>query len=70
MVMVRGKEFAVSQHEVETTVNGRARDFNVDANGQRLVVEAATTLAEIPDPREWRSGRPQLLCGEEIACAR
>jgi len=41
-------EKGVTQYEVETTVNGKHRDFNVDAKGTLLVVEEETTLDSIP----------------------
>jgi uncharacterized membrane protein YkoI len=36
------------QYEVETLVNGKHRDFNVDAKGILLVVEQETSLDSIP----------------------
>ena len=36
------------QYEVETMVNGKHRDFNVDATGTLLVVEQETSLDSIP----------------------
>jgi uncharacterized protein YpmB len=36
------------QYEVETMVNGKHRDFNVDAKGTLLVVEQETSLDSIP----------------------
>jgi hypothetical protein len=42
------KEDGVEQYEVESVLNGKSRDFNVDAKGNLLVVEAATTLDAIP----------------------
>jgi hypothetical protein len=42
------KEDGVEQYEVETSLNGKSRDFNVDAKGNLLVVEAATTIDAIP----------------------
>ncbi len=41
-------ENGVTQYEVETMVNGRRRDFNVDNKGTLLVVEEETTLDAIP----------------------
>lgn len=41
-------EKGVAQYEVETTVNGKHRDFNVDSKGSLMVVEEETTLASIP----------------------
>ena len=42
------KEDGVEQYEVETVLNGKARDFNVDTKGNLLVVEEATTIDAIP----------------------
>jgi uncharacterized membrane protein YkoI len=36
------------QYEVETMVNGKHRDFNVDAKGILLVVEEETALDSVP----------------------
>src|SRR5215471_3363459 len=41
-------EKGVIQYEVETMLNGKHRDFNVDAKGKLLVVEEETTLDSIP----------------------
>jgi uncharacterized membrane protein YkoI len=41
-------EKGVVQYEVETVLNGKHRDFNVDAKGKLLVVEEETTLDAIP----------------------
>src|SRR5258708_446404 len=41
-------EKGVTQYEVETLLNGKHRDFNVDAKGKLLVVEEETDLAGIP----------------------
>ena len=43
-------EDGVSQYEVETMLNGKHRDFNVDTKGKLLVVEEETTLDVIPAP--------------------
>ena len=43
-------EKGVAQYEVETMLNGKHRDFNVDAKGKLLVVEEETDLASIPAP--------------------
>jgi uncharacterized membrane protein YkoI len=45
-----GKEVekGVTQYEVETMVNGKHRDFNVDTKGALLVVEEETTLDSLP----------------------
>ena len=42
------KEDGVEQFEVESVLNGKSRDFNVDAKGNLLLVEVATTLDAIP----------------------
>jgi len=42
------KEDGIEQYEIETTVNGKARDFNVAVDGRLLVVEEATTIDTIP----------------------
>jgi len=44
----REKEDGVDQYEIETVLNGKSRDFNVDAKGTLLVVEEATTIDAIP----------------------
>jgi hypothetical protein len=36
------------QFEIESVLNGKARDFNVDMKGNLLVMEEATTLDAIP----------------------
>ena len=41
-------EKGVTQYEVETLLNGKHRDFNVDAKGKLLVVEEETDIATIP----------------------
>ena len=41
-------EKGVTQYEVETMVNGKHRDFNVDTKGALLEVEDETTLDNIP----------------------
>src|SRR6516162_8607869 len=41
-------EKGVQQYEIETMLNGKHRDFNVDAKGTLLVVEEETTLETIP----------------------
>src|SRR5215471_490088 len=43
-------EKGVTQYEVETIVNDKHRDFNVDAAGALLVVEEEVDLASIPPP--------------------
>jgi hypothetical protein len=42
------KEDGIEQYEIETKVNGKARDFNVAVDGRLLVVEEATTMGAIP----------------------
>ena len=42
------KEDGIEQYEVESLVNGKSRDFNVDTKGNLLVVEEATTIDAIP----------------------
>ena len=42
------KEDGVEQYEVESVLNGKARDFNVDTKGNLLLVEVATTVDAIP----------------------
>jgi hypothetical protein len=42
------KEDGIEQYEIESTLNGQRRDFNVAADGRLLVVEEATTLDAIP----------------------
>ena len=44
----REREDGVEQYEIESTLNGKSRDFNVAADGRLLVVEEATTLDAIP----------------------
>lgn len=46
----REKEGGVTQYEVETMLNGKHRDFEVDAAGNLLVVEEETEIATIPGP--------------------
>jgi hypothetical protein len=42
------KEDGIEQYEVETVLNGKSRDFNVDSKGTLLVVEETTTIDAIP----------------------
>jgi hypothetical protein len=42
------KEDGVDQYEVESVLNGKARDLNVDSKGALLTVEEETTLDAIP----------------------
>jgi uncharacterized membrane protein YkoI len=48
--IVKETEKGVVEYEVETLVNGKHRDFNVDAKGNLLVVEEETSLDSIPAP--------------------
>ena len=41
-------EKGVTQYEVETMLNGKHRDFEVDSKGKLLVVEEETDIATIP----------------------
>lgn len=41
-------EHGVVQYEVETMLNGKHRDFNVDTKGKLLLVEEETTIDSIP----------------------
>src|SRR5580704_2603268 len=41
-------EDGVAQYEVETVVNGKHRDLNVDTKGKLLVVEEETSIDSIP----------------------
>jgi hypothetical protein len=45
-----GKEVekGVAQYEIETMLNGKHRDFNVDAKGKLIVVEEEIDLAGVP----------------------
>jgi hypothetical protein len=42
------KEDGIEQYEIETTVDGKARDFSVAVDGRLLVVEEATIIDAIP----------------------
>ena len=44
----REVEKGVTQYEVETMLNGKHRDFNVDAKGNLLVVEEEVSIDSIP----------------------
>ena len=46
--IAKEKEDGIEQYEIESTLNGQSRDFNVAADGQVLVIEEATTLDAIP----------------------
>ena len=41
-------EDGVAQYEVETMLNGKHRDFNVDTKGKLLLVEEETSIDAIP----------------------
>lgn len=41
-------EDGVAQYEVETMLNGKHRDFNVDTKGNLVVVEEQTTIDAVP----------------------
>jgi hypothetical protein len=41
-------EKGVTQYEVETMLNGKHRDFNVDAKGKLIVVEEEIDLVSVP----------------------
>jgi uncharacterized membrane protein YkoI len=41
-------EHGVTQYEVETLLNGKHRDLNVDTKGKLLLVEEETTIDAIP----------------------
>lgn len=44
------KEDGIVQYEVETKVNGKVRDFNVDSKGKLIVVEEEVSIDSIPAP--------------------
>ena len=44
----RETEKGVTQYEIETIVNGKHRDFNVDTKGGIVVVEEETSIDSIP----------------------
>jgi len=46
--IAKENEDGVTQYEVETILNGKHRDFNVDAKGTLLVVEEEATIDAIP----------------------
>jgi hypothetical protein len=46
--IAKEKEDGVEQYEVETVLNGKARDFDVDSKGALLVVEEQTAIDVIP----------------------
>ena len=43
-------EHGVTQYEIETLMNGKHRDFNVDLKGNLVVVEEETPIDAIPAP--------------------
>ncbi len=43
-------EHGVAQYEVETMLNGKHRDFNVDTKGTLVSVEEETTIDSVPAP--------------------
>src|SRR3974377_282381 len=43
-------EKGVSQFEIESMLNGKHRDFNVDSKGALLLVEEETTIDSVPAP--------------------
>jgi hypothetical protein len=45
--IAKENEDGIEQYEIESTLNGQSRDFNVAADGRLLVVEEATTLDAI-----------------------
>ena len=42
------KEDGIEQYEIESVLNGKARDFNIDTRGKLLLMEEATTIDAIP----------------------
>lgn len=46
--IAKEKEDGVEQYEVETVLNGKTRDFDVDSKGALLVIEEQTTIDAIP----------------------
>src|SRR5260370_16515804 len=48
--IAKEKEDGVEQYEVESVLNGKPRDFNVDTKGNLLLVEVPTTIYPIPPP--------------------
>ena len=41
-------EHGVAQYEIETMLNGKHRDFNVDTKGKLILVEEETSIDSIP----------------------
>lgn len=59
--ITKEKDGGKTLYEVETTVNGKARDFLVDASGNLAEVEEATDLSALPAParaaiEKWAAG--------------
>ena len=48
--MGKETEHGVTQYEVETMLNGKHRDLEVDTKGNLLVVEEETNIDSIPAP--------------------
>jgi len=46
--VAKEKEDGVEQYEIETTLNGKSRDFSIDSNGVLLEIEEATTIDAVP----------------------
>jgi hypothetical protein len=46
--IAKEKEEGLEQYEVESVLNGKSRDFNVDSKGALLVMEEGTTIDAIP----------------------
>lgn len=46
--IAKEKEDGIEQFEVETALNGKVRNFNVDSKGTLLVIEEETTIDAIP----------------------
>jgi hypothetical protein len=46
--IAKEKEDGVAQYEIESVLNGKTRDFNVDTKGSLLLMEVATTIDAIP----------------------
>lgn len=65
--IAKEKEDGVDQYEVESVLNGKARDFNVDSKGALLTVEVETTLDAIPAAakagilKEVADGKPGMV---------
>jgi len=66
----RETENGVQQYEIESVLNGKTRDFNVDTHGTLLEVEEATTIDAIPSAAKAgimnRVGRGRLTRVEVI----